>query len=317
MDRRSFSCYGSKLMFKRRRDFGLSFGFFMGHRWAILFFASVLFSSMLVCGQENSPAKAPSAKALLEVERLVTVQNGEIPIILSAPHGGTRRIPGVTARKGENVKQFVTVTDTNSHRLAQALAKAIEKKWGKPYLIVAQFSRQYLDANRPVSDAMESELAKPVYEAYHTALDQAIQDARKRWGRGLLLDLHGQAAAKSVIFRGTANGKTCSLLLERLGPDGLMGKEGLLGLLHERGYQIVPKPGSTDKEDSRYNGGHIVRTYGASSGTGIDAVQLEFGGDFRKEANIEKSAEDLADAVFRFADSYFAEIKASTSGKAP
>ena len=82
-------------MFKRRRDFGLSFGFFMGHRWAILFFASVLFSSMLVCGQENSPAKAPSAKALLEVERLVTVQNGEIPIILSAPHGGTRRIPGV------------------------------------------------------------------------------------------------------------------------------------------------------------------------------------------------------------------------------
>ena len=35
-------------------------------------------------------------------------------------------------------------------------------------------------------------------------------------GRGLLLDIHGQAAKKDVIFRGTSNGKTCSLLTERL-----------------------------------------------------------------------------------------------------
>ncbi len=261
--------------------------------------------------------EAASGKPASDLERLVTIQKGDIPIILSAPHGGTRRIAGVSAREGGEAKQFVTVTDTNTHRLAQALAKSIEKRWGKPYLVVAQFSRQYLDANRPANDAMESEKAKPVYETYHNAISDAIKETHRRWGRGLLLDLHGQAADKSVIFRGTSNGKTCSLLLERLGPDGLMGKAGLLGILHERGYEISPKPGSADKEDSRYNGGHIVRTYGASAGTGIDAVQLEIGGDFRKDGKIEKSAEDLAEAITLFADAYFAEIKAQPRAKSP
>jgi N-formylglutamate amidohydrolase len=96
-----------------------------------------------------------------------------------------------------------------------------------------------------------------------------------------------------------------------------MGKKGLLGILHERGYEISPKPGSTAREDSRYNGGHIVRTYGASAGTGIDAVQLELGGDFRKEGKIEKSAEDLAEAITLFADAYFAEMKGRVGAKSP
>jgi N-formylglutamate amidohydrolase len=264
------------------------------------------------CAQVAAPKKAP-----LELERLVTVQKGEIPIILSAPHGGRRSIVGVPARKDESAKQFVTVTDTNTQRLAEALAKSIEKRWGKPYVVVAQFSRQYLDANRPVEDAWESENAKPVYEAYHSALGDAVKETRERWGRGLLIDLHGQAAQKATIFRGTSNGKTCSLLLERLGPDGLMGKAGLLGLLHEQGYEIYPKPKSADKEDSRYNGGHIVRTYGASSGTGIDAVQLELGGDFRRETTIEKTADDLAQAIDRFGDAYFADMKAGDKSKSP
>src|SRR5688572_19268645 len=108
----------------------------------ILVLALVLFSTPLV-GQEKTPI-APA----LEIEALITIQSGEIPIILSAPHGGMRRIDGVIARKGDGAKQFVTVTDTNSHRLTAALAKSLERKWGKPYVVIALFSRQYLDANR-------------------------------------------------------------------------------------------------------------------------------------------------------------------------
>lgn len=278
---------------------------------ALILFLLGLSLSSPATAQEKSP-KSDSA-----VDRLITMQSGDIPIILSAPHGGTRRIEGVTARKGDAVKQFVTVTDTNTHRLAQALAKSLEKRWGKPYVVIAQFSRQYLDANRPITDAFESEKAKPTYDAYHTALEEAVNKTRERWGRGLLLDIHGQAAKKDTIYRGTSNGKSCSLLLERLGPDGLMGDAGLLGILHAKGYEIVPKPGSTDKEDSRYNGGHIVRTYGASGGTGIDALQLELGGDFRKESQIEKTADDFADAITKFADAYFPQIKKTQPQSAP
>lgn len=274
---------------------------------------SLLAVSALLLGCISSAAllaqDANTPKPKTEVERLITIQAGDIPIILSAPHGGTRRIEGVTPRKGDAAKQFVTVTDTNSHRLAAALAKSLERKWGKPYVVIAQFSRQYLDANRPATDAYESDQAKPIYDAYHNALKDAVTKSRERWGRGLLLDLHGQAAKKDTIFRGTANGKTCSLLTERLGEGALMKETGLLGALHAKGYEIFPAPGSSEKEDPRYNGGHIVRTYGASGATGIDAVQLELGGDFRKAANIEKTADDLAEAIAKFADAYFKEIK--------
>lgn len=275
-------------------------------RWLITVEMLLLFCAppAPVVAQE---AKAPKSET--QVERLITIQSGDIPIILSAPHGGTRRIEGVAVRKGEGAKQFVTVTDTNSHRLTAALAKSLERRWGKPYVVIAQFSRQYLDANRPSSDAYESEIAKPTYDAYHAALKDAVTKTRERWGRGILFDIHGQAAKRDTIFRGTANGKTCSLLTERLGPGVLMKDIGLLGILHAKGYDIFPAPGSDEKEDSRYSGGHIVRTYGSSGSTGIDAVQLELGGDFRKESQIEKTADDLAEAITKFADAYFPQIK--------
>lgn len=268
-------------------------------------------TSFLCCAGLLAQEKSPNTPST-SVEQLITLQTGDIPIILSAPHGGTRRIEGVTVRKGDAVKQFVTVTDTNSHRLTAALAKSLEKKWGKPYVVIAQFSRQYLDANRPASDAYESDKAKPLYDAYHAALKEATTKTRERWGRGLLLDIHGQAAKKDTIFRGTANGKTCSLLIERLGEGALMKESGLLGLLHAKGYEVFPAPESKEKEDARYNGGHIVRTYGAAGATGIDAVQLEMGGEFRKPASIEKTADDIAEAITTFADVYFKEIKEAT-----
>jgi N-formylglutamate amidohydrolase len=275
-------------------------------RWLVAILSALLLWAV------PAPAAAQETKSTqpeTHVERLITIESGEIPIILSAPHGGTRKVDGVSVRKGASAKQFVTVTDTNSHRLTAALAKSLERKWGKPYVVIAQFSRQYLDANRPASDAYESENAKPIYDAYHSALKEATTKIRERFGRGLLLDIHGQAAKKDTIFRGTSNGKTCSLLTERLGPGALMKDVGLLGILHAKGYEIFPAPGSDEKEDARYNGGHIVRTYGSSGGTGIDALQLELGGDFRKESRIEKTAEDLAEAINRFGDVYFSQIK--------
>lgn len=54
---------------------------------------------------------------------------------------------------------------------------------------------------------------------------------------------------------------------------------------------------SAEPEDKRYLGGYIVRTYGSHQGNGIDAIQLEFGSDLRKKANLPKTASALAEAV--------------------
>src|SRR5947208_318345 len=89
----------------------------------------------------------------LDLDKYVVVQKGTLPIILSAPHGGTLALAKVPERKGgEGVAQFVTVRDVNTDLLATKLAEAVSKQLpGKPYLVVAKFSRKYIDANRPAT----------------------------------------------------------------------------------------------------------------------------------------------------------------------
>jgi N-formylglutamate amidohydrolase len=243
-----------------------------------------------------------------DLAKLLTVRKGTLPIVISAPHGGRLAIPGADERKGVGVEKFVTVNDTNTDLLAEKLAAAIKKEMGgEPYVVIAHFQRKFVDANRPPEGGYESDLTKPVYAAYHKALKEASDDIQKQWGRGLVLDLHGQAAKADTIFRGTNDLKTVARLKDRFGAKAVTGQDSVLGVLAKKGYLVFPANDTDAKEDTRFNGGYISKTYGGSSGTGLDALQLELGGDHRSKANIDPFARDLAAAVKTFAKAYLPE----------
>lgn len=243
------------------------------------------------------------AAAELESDSLVTTKAGDLPIILSAPHGGREAIAGVPERRGQGVKLFNPESDSGTDRLTLALADAIEKKTGKrPFLVIARFHRKYVDANRPPVDAYEAKEAKPTYEAYHHALAEARQQVVRRWGHGILLDIHGQGAESKSIFRGTHNGKTTTHLISRFGPEAISGKKGLFGQLAEQGFAVIPAVDSTDRE-TRYEGGYTVQTYGSAVGGTLDAIQLEFGKDLRTSETAETAAK-LANSIASFAQTY-------------
>jgi N-formylglutamate amidohydrolase len=243
-----------------------------------------------------------------DVARLVTVRPGTLPIILSAPHGGRGRIPGVPDRKGVAVKQFVVVNDTNTDDLADRLTAAIEKRMGaKPHVVIARFERKQCDANRPAADAYEHPRAKAVYDAYHAALAAARRTVQADWGRGLLLDLHGQAADAGTIFRGTNDGKTVTHLIDRFGKDALTGPKSVLGVLAAKGHKPFPALDSDEKENPRFGGGYISQTYGSRYGGSVDAIQLELGGKQRSRAALDTFAADVAEAVAVFAKEYLPE----------
>lgn len=236
-------------------------------------------------------------------EPLVVSREGKLPIIITAPHGGRRPLLGVPLRAGDGVGKFVVVNDTNTDVLAERVAAAIEKAMGQPpFLVVAHFERKYCDVNRAAESAYESDGAKPAYDAYHAAVRSACQRVKDDWGGGLLIDLHGQAADAGAIFRGTQNGKTTALLKERFGGKAITGPDSVQGRLEKKGYKFIPASDSTDLEDKRFNGGYTVGTYGI--GTGLDAIQLELGGDQRTKKAIDTTAADLADAVKAFAKEY-------------
>ncbi len=233
---------------------------------------------------------------------LVTVQEGTLPIILSAPHGGGAPLPGVPVRKGVGVSKFVTGRDTNTDRLAEKLAAAIEKRMGgRPYVVIARFTRRHTDANRDAKNAYEHPLAKPYYDTYHNALAEARKEVVKKWGRGLLLDIHAQGAGRDTVFRGTVNGKSVTHLTDRFGRAAFVGPKSIMGMLEKKGYTVFPKCDSDAKENPSYSGGWITQHYGSRDGGTLDAIQLETGAEHRSAKNIDRFAADLADAVAVFA----------------
>jgi N-formylglutamate amidohydrolase len=247
-------------------------------------------------------------------EDFVTVQKGTLPIIVSAPHGGRKKVPEVPERLGVGVTNFATVFDSNTAELTEKFVAELQKHLdGKPWVVIARFERKYLDVNRPRDQSYESEKAKPYYDAYHEPLEAACKAVKEKFGRGILLDIHGQGEFPGAICRGTQNGKTVTLLKERYGSPSLVGKKSILGLLQQSGYKIIPSCDADlkTKEEPKFSGGYIVGNYGSQTGYAIDAIQLEFGSYLREKdkEKYAKTASDLADAVAIFHDEYLKDAK--------
>jgi N-formylglutamate amidohydrolase len=252
--------------------------------------------------------KRATGEAVSDLEVLVEVRRGELPIILSAPHGGTLQIQGVPPRQGKGMKEgpsgFFIGRDGGTTELASELADAIEQRMGKrPYMVLSKVHRKYLDPNRPPEIAYEDPDATPVYQRYHGSLGTFSREILQKYRSGLLLDIHGQGTSKSTVYRGTGNGKTVTRLRERFGEQSHSGEESFFGMLHELGWQVHPYP-ADGKEQSGFTGGYIVQTHGSHRPEGVDAIQLEFGADYRDKANRKKIARELAEAVEDYLTEY-------------
>ena len=261
----------------------------------------------LAASAARAQATGPLDPARLEREQLIFVQEGTLPIILTCPHGGRERVPGVAERVDRGVdNRFVTVRDENAAELTEALMADVEKSLGgKPFVVIARFERKYIDANRPAEKAYDGTAAKPYYDTYHEVLARFCREVQNKWRGGLLLDVHGQSTYPDSLLRGTNNGQTVKLMLQRHGREAFTGPDSIFGAMEQAGFDTVPKCASDDRENPRFDGGHTVTTYGSHQPGGIDAIQLEFGRGFRAtKAEAAKSAGELAKAVEKYARKY-------------
>lgn len=277
------------------------------------------FSLLVVCttfflssaaAQQAPPAAEQIEKASvkLDLAACIRVQKGKLPIIISAPHGGTREIPEVEPRKGEGMEKgasgFFTGRDVGTEQLALAVAAEVKKKFGaEPWYVISRVHRKYIDFNRPAEIGFEDPDARPVYQHYHGSIAEACREIAEEHRCGLLIDIHGQGTSRSTVYRGTRNGKTTELLQRRFGKAAQTGEESLFGLLAARGWKVDPQPFDS-KEQAGFTGGYIVGTYGSHQQTAIDAVQLEFGADYTNQDARQKTAAVLADALSVYAEKY-------------
>lgn len=249
---------------------------------------------------QNSLDSNRDARNILIVHR---TENANIPVILTAPHGGllncgsqsmTARpfLPGVVTRGDLHTMDLLILIDEYVRR------KTCNEK--RPHIVAAKFHRQYIDANR--NGRVESQaayhadctVAKDLYDQYHCHINNCVAHSldSSPYSRALLLDIHGMGPYSDYIIAGTLNGQTCSVS----GPQSVS-RPHMGFLWHLRGLMgttILPPHGCADFP--QYSGGYTVARHG---GGRVDALQLEFGGFLRTAQMRNQVAEAVGEAILR------------------
>ncbi len=250
--------------------------------------------ALLLIGQTFTPSE------------YIIIRKGDCPIILSAPHGGQKMVPGVPERRGgPNIEKFVTTLDGYTKSTTLAIEEEIVNKLGRhPYVVIADFSRKMADVNRDEANGTESPEGLAIHRAYHLALHQAADEIKKQWRSGLVLDIHAQGSMRDSLMRGTKQLKSVTELLKKHGVEGLTGPNSFLGGLAQLGWKISPANNAKEQAETKFDGGFITDSMGSHNPNGIDAIQCELGIEFRNAEGKPKFAEDVALALERFIRAY-------------
>jgi N-formylglutamate amidohydrolase len=246
-----------------------------------------------------------------EETNLVSRHRGTMPAILTCPHGGDEQPPGVpNPRTGAGLPadcRFEKDTDRFTRTITRGVAQLLFDVFGEaPYVVIANFDRAFIDANRRATDkcAFEDQDAQQFYEEYHDTVRNFVDEIRiDNGGLGLLFDIHGTAQINhdpAEVYLGTLNGGAISSLLSR-DSQAMSRKRSLPGLLREAGYVVSAKIPET------LQGDFTLETYGSSKADGVDAIQIEIESKLRTDPDPSKRnvfIEDLAYAISSFIARY-------------
>jgi hypothetical protein len=130
---------------------------------------------------------------------------GDLPIILSASHGGDLEPAGIPNRTADRCGgTATTVTDWNTRELTLAMRAALVGRFGgHPHVVINHLRRTKLDANRALGEAACGNLAAGrAWSEYHAFLEHARAAVVADHGRGWYMDIHGHGHDKQRLELG-------------------------------------------------------------------------------------------------------------------
>jgi len=220
---------------------------------------------------------------------------GNLPIIISAPHGGYLRPDEIPDRTwGSRGQDFRSKEYT-----IEVFDNMFEITGGYPHVIINELHRIKLDANRDIGEAAQGDpLAEQAWHEFHDYIEDARDTVEAQYGRGHYFDFHtnghdaqwvemGLALTASDLNRSDGeldsatyrNKCTIRSLANTPGisfPEIVRGETSMGGLMEGRGFKSVPSPayphpGGEGYYYTGYNSWH----HGSRSGGTIDGTQVE------------------------------------------
>lgn len=290
---------------------------------AAFFALPVLWATHMALPAQETPVAPAAVIAPEEINGLVEIAPGTLPLILLAPHGGNQKPKGFAARTFGKV-----VTDANTIDVTRLLVQELEQRHGaRPTTVISLLHRSRLDPNREIKEAAQGDPAAiAVWERYHAAANEAVKQVTKNHGLGLLLDIHGHRHEEGRVEVGMLlNGKDLALTDEQLNASATLaaktsireldqrspqtlaelvrGKDSLGGLLEARGYPSIPSPAKPRPGDAVYfSGSYDVSAHGSRDQGTVSAIQIECPWDGVRDTpeNRAKFVKELAGAIDDF-----------------
>lgn len=144
-------------------------------------------------------------QAYFDEDQWTEVIAGNIPLVITVPHGGRKKPVGMADRTCKDDRgRIVRVTDKNTQEVARFVGEAFMEKHGRrPYIIINHVSRRKVDQNRTLEHgACEDEKAVQTWHNFHEATDSILAHAVERFGYAFYLDLHGHGHSNQRLELG-------------------------------------------------------------------------------------------------------------------
>ncbi|UCD01551.1 MAG: N-formylglutamate amidohydrolase [Promethearchaeota archaeon] len=223
---------------------------------------------------------------MLEVRDFVEFEKGDIPLIISVPHGGVIRCEKIPERSNG-----IFGIDKGTTEFAKDLIKLLKINFRMrangntiPSYVISKIPRGQIDLNRDKALAFvhTSLLAQEIYNFYHNKIQEIIHSNLASHGRSLLIDIHGfEKKSRPPGFRdvdlilGTNNLES---LFSKSIPKRDWGKN-IRGKIIQKFLQLdIPiAPGHPRRREYVLTGGYITQRYGASHFLeDSKTIQIEF-----------------------------------------
>ena len=238
-------------------------------------------------------AESQPGRSVFGAKNYVEYIAGDVPLIISAPHGGRETPEEIPTREEGRVEM-----DTNTQELARTIAEEFHARTGhRPHLIICQLHRKKLDGNREIVEAAAgSPVAEKAWAEYHAFIEQALKAAIAKSGKAFYIDLHGQshpdrrselgylhsqdtlakpdaalnapAIAQAGSFRRIAEKSKLPYV------ELLRGPRSLGALLEARGFPCTPSPERPVPNLPYFPGGYSVRRHVAADAP-VAGLQIE------------------------------------------
>ncbi len=231
----------------------------------------------------------------------VTYYPGNIPIILSIPHGGD-----ISPSEISNRTYGVSVTDSNTIELGIAIRNYFFSNYNvRPYVVINNLKRTKLDANRDIVEAAQGNMyAERAFDEFHYYINSAREEITTNFNTGFLFDIHGHGVNPDgfydmrtwigYLLSGDDLDNSDNYIDQNISIDNtsiyslvntsnktlsnlLRGPNSLGTLFEDALYTALPSSNSPSPEGMRYfSGGYNTFLYGTNRNFDFNAIQLEF-----------------------------------------